>query len=268
MNVSTLWATTAVVSGAVVAVGKFFDDYHVRNSTKSRARDRLIAAFLWLDNRTIPDVGRAMASRALRLAQRIGCRKPLLVLVALILAASSWMSRSYWNVRFWFVSTFVVNCGYVVLLLLPAVVLALILLLVTIKLLRFLSGARHDAVALTISLVGPLIVTATGLLTFGIVYWIAPYVMYWFAIDFVTFEILAAAVVVIALALTYLFWSLYVLIVLVKLLIALLRRAAMAVLDASSDPKHSPFAYSAALLSIVTIFITAAIQLFGAISHM
>lgn len=49
-----------VAAAAGAATGKFLDDYHIRNDSKSDMRELLIRWFLWVDERSVPDLGGAV----------------------------------------------------------------------------------------------------------------------------------------------------------------------------------------------------------------
>lgn len=65
------WAPWIACATLFVAVGKFLDQYHIRNATRSAARDFLVRAFMWLDARIVPDYGKGL----LRLASFFTSRR-------------------------------------------------------------------------------------------------------------------------------------------------------------------------------------------------
>lgn len=86
------WAIWFAVAALVVGGGKFLDDYHIRTSTKSKAREYLVRAFLWLDAKTVPDLGGAILLLTRRL---LSLRAVIVMLAALLFATWATMTAFY-----------------------------------------------------------------------------------------------------------------------------------------------------------------------------
>jgi hypothetical protein len=52
------WALLLALAAFIIAIGKFLDDYHISKATKDSARSVLVRIFVWLDDRTVPDLSK------------------------------------------------------------------------------------------------------------------------------------------------------------------------------------------------------------------
>ena len=64
------WAVLIAVFLFICGFGKFLDDYHLRSSAKSKARDFLIRRFIALEEAHAPDPAATMARAISRLLRR------------------------------------------------------------------------------------------------------------------------------------------------------------------------------------------------------
>lgn len=91
------WGLWIAACSLVVGVAKFLDEYHIRNDIKSRARDRMIVAFIFLDRPKIMNFPRSIYSHLAAAVRKLGKLAWIGVVLAAYLAVvgSFYVGRRY-----------------------------------------------------------------------------------------------------------------------------------------------------------------------------
>lgn len=249
------WAFWIAIAAFIAGAGKFLDENHIGAKQKAATRTALIRVFLWLDQRTVPDLGEPL----LRLGRRIH-GSPILLLIPLGLAFSYWAIvtafyvgreffgpanvEGYWSyLAGWIPSdrTAILWVGFLVLFAAPALIgLALIA-----KYFHRASLAQsqwHVLALLAKGIVGSVLVSLIGAalaLAFGRA---AGY-----ALPVLVTASLASILI------PALFVLLTIALVLCRLALRLSQRVLLQIFNVASSPEKSPFTYASSLLSVLVL---------------
>jgi hypothetical protein len=228
MSIASDWGMWLAIVALLLAVGKFLDDYHVRQETKSKIRDILIRGFFVVQAVNVPDLGRGLAGRFWTLGSRLARRK--------FLAA--------FGIGFGLIfASLVVFVGPIVAGYLSLAPFAVFVAGTTVwLLLGLISSIKQDWLALLLALCSPIVIFV---IICNITLFAAP-ILLWAVIPIFLFAIASSIP---------LFVISGVLLVLLccRALIHILRFLALHILDAASDPQRSPFTYAFALVSILIL---------------
>jgi hypothetical protein len=249
------WALWLAIAALIAVAGKFIDDYHIKNSTRSKVRDILIRAFLWLDERTIPDLGGLVLSYFRKL---LSVRSAAIAFLALALTGWATLTAFYIgrelygppNTEGYF--SYIANwiprsvaalywAGFLATLVVPS----FLGLIVTARWFRKASNASGDIRRLTFLATGLILGSALAFLGTGLL-------LVTFGPGGYFFFLIAAASLAAAAIPAMLFIGILVLI-LIRWMLHVGQRVTLSVFDVASAPTGSPFTYFCALLGIVLL---------------